>query len=772
MSNSESSEIEEEISQNGLDYLFDSLKGALELDRPLNYRSDGTKTEKCIGEFLSHIPGSKKDIDSAIKAQFYYKKWNESIKRRFSKKSFDVELKKKKFSDMVDSLLEKGRLSAKARSRIVKSKYEQILDSVKDWMLGSISQLEKEKAKVKQIISMDSREVERKKVSLEEEYVWKRFTMMVESIAFRNSNVKEISAFPNSEIKKDIEENLKMQILLKKGIIFQCNDFSAKIKNGVLAYTNEREGNSLLEALTSMQQPKEEFSEISYPNEQIISRCCISYLGSSEFKPLSLLIYTSTAQNFSAEFKEIAEEGIIGYEEEVKSSITSTTSISNLKFSEEIVSFSSKSTKWVLSIAKLSDLKSDHNLYVFDIPKYNMNDQNIYYVRPLNQREIIELKKAYLIPHSCLSLTLDIFPEMDIKNFKYIYSLVNWNTGNGTKYLFVQLDKKESPNSPNKEIIEPICKYEGCIAPIIKFSKIMNTRKTNRVRESSSKKQLNERSRKSLQIRKKKSEDPIPQLLFCEFHQKMKNSLKLQLPFTIDAGPELWKAIQGGINWRDNLIPNSRLWTFIDCAKEDIEDYFTQVANSLSVPSSSNSLSSQLRDSPEMFFTYKQKLTKEIEELKKRRDIEVAITDEIRKCVIADSSSGLAFGSNSAQFYADLKDAQNLEPSLKLTKIKTIREKYENLLANSKFETRPNSQRSSRPFSAFLKGNERRNTACEPIMDMKEINQKMMSSPYYASQIRLGNIAKRVRLPKPANTVNKAKSMTALERSKLDLKFL
>lgn len=75
---------------------------------------------------------------------------------------------------------------------------------------------------------------------------------------------------------------------------------------------------------------------------------------------------------------------------------------------------------------------------------------------------------------------------------------------------------------------------------------------------------------------------------------------------------------------------------------------------------SSSSLS---KDSPKTDLTVKLKIKKDIEELIKQKDIEIAITEELRKCISAETSNNLVTGKNQFQTYQDLKETLTINDS-------------------------------------------------------------------------------------------------------------
>ena len=400
------------------------------------------------------------------------------------------------------------------------------------------------------------------------------------------------------------------------------------------------------------------------------------------------------------------------------------------------------------------------------------------YVRRLTMAELEELCRFYIMKVHVQHIPRDLFPDSSSSSessLKYSYiiirDLITLRSGNFCRNWLLQL----KPAPPRPASVGPVqgprlCKWLGCLAPSLEETdqiliqedmekllkgtgNVSDTRKTRKKRKSHS----NDPSftKKPLApIRKSKNSmlEPSTSGFLCDFHYRLRHFMKtnsmLLSPYLEDSSMEVWKAVQAGLRWQSELSSKVRLGPICSgSAKQGITAYYQHASQCLSVSGRERRFAPRYnRHFDDFFEQQREKLTDVVSELRTKRDTEVAFTNELRDLMVSSQGSGTL-----SALSAMLVEAAGASVTVKLAKLRAIRDKVKDVGSGGFFTDVMEGRGSARPQSQNMQSERGKDTSPEHQRTKLDevLHRKIYTSPYGERIYKPGRLA-RPKLPPKA----------------------
>ncbi|CAG9315791.1 unnamed protein product [Blepharisma stoltei] len=742
-SDSERSSTDNKIPTN----LFDALELALGSEELMNY-CDSKSIEKKpkIYQLLTKISCTKFEMVEKIKNQILERK-SALLEREKWKIPKSI---KNKFKNFLIMLTAKGRLETQASNKYTKQILLKTISESRKWIFSAISDIEKGGKIALSNIEMKRVNLRKKSSTLLEKYLWARQIFMMKCLRNKSYIIKELEGKQKIEYKKFFEANSKSTYLTGEVLSIEYENLNQKyqgydccqVLDSFSAITSIFANNQMLK------QPKsnQESDEILFPNSTYLSRAFLEKYRKSTKMPLTLHIYADTREEFA------------NYD------FSKPIIIETYECLSTILHCYVKRKAYTLELAQIKHLSNSldgsscsKTLFVLDTSSIY---ESLYFskieIRKLTEIELEELKYIYLNKKNKLE---EIQREVGALNDDKI-GLIREKNSKLVRSILIQLKNSVAPTKPRAKSIPNLCNWEGCSSKI-------NVRPDFEVERSlilaDGQEMWATKRRASSPAGKRKpwkqDKKSLPKLeeisKLCQFHSNLRNAINLPQENSIfnDYSKELSKACESGLNWQDELNKMNKIKQLTnDSAKQVISEYFSEVTLSLSKRvEGASSFKAENRSE------YKERMLKEIEELKNLRNIEHSATEELKRIKCSENKASIAFNNLSTT----LMDAFSSTPAVKLAKLMTLNDQLlsskelRRTVSGADKEVPYSHRKFIRPPTAPINNSKDATPRIKRKLQIQDI-QAILSSPYLTSQTKFMKKSKK----KPRKTVLSSISRT------------
>lgn len=227
--------------------LFNALETGLNSDTLLNYSEEPTNRATAIGRFLAKVPASREDLYSKITEDCEIKQ--RELSQGLTDYSAALKEEQILFESKVRTWLTQVRLEGELLKRTSQDRAMKILTHIRDWLLTSITELEKQRRNVEVQLGLSLSNNRQRCEEMLDEFLYQRFLCCLKGVVGRRASIVEVGATSKTELKRSLEDHFSCKFLVKHAIALEDLNYRDLTSDQHPSFSTSRERTTVISAI-------------------------------------------------------------------------------------------------------------------------------------------------------------------------------------------------------------------------------------------------------------------------------------------------------------------------------------------------------------------------------------------------------------------------------------------------------------------------------------------------------------------------------------------
>jgi hypothetical protein len=228
-------------------HLFAALELSLSSGTVLNYSEEPTNRATAIGRFLARVPESCLDLHSKIKQDWEYKRMQ--LSQDLTDYTAVIRDEQVLFESKVRTWLTQVRLEGELLKRNSQERSLHCLTHVRNWLLTSITELEKQRRIVEAYLAMSLDNNRQRCEEMLDEYLYQRFLSCLRAVVGRRACITEVGSASKADLKRSLEDHFSCKFLVKHVIALEDLNYHDLTSDKQMNFTATRERTTVISAI-------------------------------------------------------------------------------------------------------------------------------------------------------------------------------------------------------------------------------------------------------------------------------------------------------------------------------------------------------------------------------------------------------------------------------------------------------------------------------------------------------------------------------------------